>query len=156
MSVLIVNVLVSADSRHSSTVTKRTDGALPFGLDATTPFDVQANTTRGTTVNFTIPALTSSAYHSNPFNTTFVFATILLGLSFVSPSRKRNSAVMTLLIAIMAMTLGSCGGGGGSSSNLGTSGGGSSATALSKTYKFTITGTSGGNSDTQVLTVTVQ
>lgn len=148
----VINTTSSAMSVSLSCVPDSTSAT----CSVTTPFDVQANTTRGTTVNFTIPALTSSAYHSNPFNTTFVFATILLGLSFVSPSRKRNSAVMTLLIAIMAMTLGSCGGGGGSSSNLGTSGGGSSATALSKTYKFTITGTSGGNSDTQVLTVTVQ
>jgi hypothetical protein len=148
-----MNVINTTNSAMSVTLSCVPDSTSAT-CSVTSPFGVQANTTRATTVNFNVPALTSSAYHANPFTVTFVFAGVLAGLSFAS--RKRSAMMLMALIAVMAMTLGSCGGGGGSSGNPGTGGGGSSGTPLSRTYNFTITGTSGANSDTQVLTVTVK
>lgn len=152
VNINVINTTSSAMSVNLSCVPDSTSAT----CSVTSPFDVQANTTRGTTVNFNIPALTGSVYHANPFTMTFVFAGVLAGLSFTS--RKRNPAMLMMLVAVMAITLGSCGGGGGggSSGNPGTGGGGSSGTPLSRTYKFTITATSGANTDTQVLTVTEQ
>jgi len=151
-----INLLVVNTTTSPMTVNLTCTADSPAATcSVTTPFDVQANATRGTTVNFSVPALSATIHHSNPFTTTFVFAGVLASLALAT--RKRHAMMLMVVLAAMAVTLASCGGGGGgSSSNPGAGGGGSSGTPLSKIYKFTITGTSATNSDTQVLTVTVQ
>jgi len=58
--------------------------------------------------------------------------------------RRRHHLLLAILAAALLMTLVSCGGGGSSSSG-----------PTSATYHFTINATSGSNTASQVLTVTV-
>lgn len=111
---------------------------------------IGASSNNGVTVNFTVPALTGSTRHYDPFGTPFIFAGVLFGACFAS--RKKRALALTLLIAAFIFSMASCGGGGGSQS---TNTGGGFGTTPSKTYNFTVTGTAGSYSQTQTFMVTV-
>jgi hypothetical protein len=110
--------------------------------------NVAANSAQPVTLTYAVPALSGQLQrHSRPWSTggglmlAGVFAGAWLGV------RRRRHLIVAILAAALAMALVSCGGGGGSSS-----GGGGPTSA---TYHFTITATSGSNTASQVLTVTV-
>jgi len=105
-----------------------------------------------TTFTYTVPGLTASLHTApGPWRGSIgiVLAGVLAG-TFVA-GRRRCSVILALIAAALLFVMLSCGGGG--------AGGGSSVVnpskPASKTYTFTIKGTSGTNTDTQILTVTV-
>lgn len=112
------------------------------------PVTIGAQTNSVPTVNVTVPALSASMDHNVPFRVPLAFAGAMAALCFV---RRRRLLVLSLIISTLVLATISCGGG---------SGGGTPPPPppppSSATYKFTITGSDGVNTDSQVLTVIVQ
>ncbi len=98
-------------------------------------------------VNFAVPALSATVQETHPNRTPLVFASLLGGVWLAFGKRKKALLGM-LMLGVLFLSLPSCGGGGGSTPP---PGGGTQP----KTYKFTVKGTAGTNTDSQVLTVTV-
>jgi hypothetical protein len=111
---------------------------------------LSGSSANSTNVTFTVPALSASADRKLPFTMPFLFACVLAGLCF--GGRKQRASAILMIVCVLAIGMISCGGGG--------STGGTTPipppTPSSKVYKFTITGTAGTNTDSKVLTVTVQ
>ncbi len=114
-------------------------------------FNVPAGSTVAPNLTYTVPRLGSGLRRHGPFTIPIVFAAALVGLPLLT--RKQRTFLLTFVLAGFLIALVSCGGGGGSSSGGATTGTGN---ASPKVYKFTVTATSGSNTDSQVLTVTVQ
>jgi subtilase family serine protease len=101
------------------------------------------------TFTYTVPALAGNVYHRRtPWTgaSGIVLAGVLAGAWMAG--RKRRSLILAVLGAALLLSMFSCGGGGSSS-------GGSAPPPTPQTYTFTITGTSGANTATQLFTVTV-
>ncbi|HZU23765.1 MAG TPA: carboxypeptidase regulatory-like domain-containing protein [Terriglobales bacterium] len=121
--------------------------------------NLQANGSSTATVNFTVPALAGRLHPPFPLSSPLVFAGLLAGFAGIAVKRRARAPMLfALALAIMLV---SCGGG--SSPNITTPPAPPSssptvnpAAPSPKTYNFTVTATSGANSDTKAFQVTVQ
>lgn len=114
---------------------------------------VYANNSNVQYLLFTVPALTAADQHQALFRMPLVFAGLLGGLG-LTVGRKRRALFALMLLATLMLAAVSCGGGG--STTGGGGGGGGGGGTQPKVYKFTVKGTAGANTDSQVFTVTVQ
>ncbi len=137
-SLLTVNLTCSPDSAKASCSIPPTVNVAGSGV-------------MNATVNYTVPAFSASNTRSGNqfFSLAIVFGGVLAGACFTT--RRKRLIVASLLGAALLLTMLSCGGGGGGTPS---TPGGSTAPS-SKSYTFTITATSGTNTDAQVLTITV-
>lgn len=119
---------------------------------------VSSFTSPQVSINISVPPVTASVRHGYRFTMPFVFAGMLAGLSL--RMRKRQWIALAALIVVTVIPLASCGGGGGAASSMGSGSsagtGGSGATPGARTYNFTVTASSGVNSDMENFSVTFQ
>ena len=111
---------------------------------------VQPNATTSPTLTITVPSTTAANRRSAPWYTGGVFAAVFVGMCFMN--RRRTSALLVLLLVCLSLSFVSCGGGGGSAGGRVNPPSNSNPTV----YRFTVTATSGTNTDSRVLTLTLQ
>jgi hypothetical protein len=115
---------------------------------------VPANGSSSVTVSYTVPALTGRLRLAAPFGLPFVFAGVLAGFSCIS--RKKRALWALLFAAVLAIGMVSCGGGHSTATQTNPAPSVTSSNPSPKVYNFTITATSGSNSDAKKIIVTVQ
>jgi len=143
-----INVSVNNNTSTADTVTLScTPDRSVASCSLSSSVNVGANSTQNVTLTYTVPALSGQLHpRGSPWSAGggLMVAGVFAGAWF--GVRRRHHLLLAILAAALLMTLVSCGGGGSSSS------GGGSTSAI---YHFTINATSGSNTASQVLTVTV-
>jgi hypothetical protein len=120
---------------------------------------VPAYGTQQISMNVSVSATTAAVRHTYPFTMSFVVAGVLA--RFSRRKTKKKSVLLAVLTVVMILPMASCGGGGGSSGSGGNTGGTAStgtggSVPAPATYNFTVTATSGANTDSRTFSVTFQ